>query len=311
MPAKRCHAVGLLLSSLALTGTVVAADDCPALEPAVHELLKTMADSAARGDYSGVVTLQRGNDIQVVELSHRVENGEATEVLSRLTGREVRILRSKHPTSCTHPGHELLIAARASSAGVCGLAASYRFHLDAGERIAGREALRLRVDPLDMYRYGYVFELDRETALMLKATTYSADQRVLEQFQFASLTMDDQPVEDAPAEVRVSHPHPDARAELRGGLPWQVAWVPEGFLATDAAPAASQRKSYTDGLAAFSVFLEPLNVAIKPGEGVERQGSTIAYTRGVTLRQRPVLITVVGEIPTNTARMVADSVRLQ
>jgi len=270
-----------------------------------------MADSAARGDYSGVVTLQQGNDMQVVELSHRVENGAATEVLSRLTGPEVRIRRSRHPTTCSHPGHELLVTAQASSAGVCGLAASYRFHLDSGERIAGREALRLRVDPLDMYRYGYVFELDRETALMLKATTYSADQRILERFQFASLTMEDRPVEDAPLELQVAHPHPDASEHLRGGLPWRVAWVPDGFLATDSAPAASQRKSFTDGLATFSVFLEPLDVAIKAGEGVERQGSTLAYTRGVTLGQRPLLITVVGEIPTNTARMVADSVRLQ
>ena len=82
-------------------------------------------------------------------------------------------------------------------------------------------------------------------------------------------------------------------------------------MATDSAPVESQRKSYTDGFASFSVFLEPLGVAIKPGEGVEREGSTVAYTRGVVLQQRPVLVTVVGEIPTNTARMVADSVRLR
>ena len=80
---------------------------------------------------------------------------------------------------------------------------------------------------------------------------------------------------------------------------------------TDKAPARSRRKSFTDGLASFSVFFESLPGAIKPGEGVEREGSTVAYTRGVILDQRPVLVTVLGEIPTNTARMVADSVRLQ
>jgi sigma-E factor negative regulatory protein RseB len=73
----------------------------------------------------------------------------------------------------------------------------------------------------------------------------------------------------------------------------------------------SPRKSYTDGLASFSVFLEPLSAAIKPGEGVQRAGSTVAYTRGRVLQQRPMLVTVLGEIPTNTARMVADSVRLR
>jgi sigma-E factor negative regulatory protein RseB len=161
-----------------------------------------------------------------------------------------------------------------------------------------------------MYRFGYVFEVDRDTALMLKSTTMSSDQRVLEQFQFASLTMSAAPVSDARVEHRAGHPHPDHPELAREGPEWEVAWLPAGFVATDAVPKRSPRKSYTDGFASFSVFLEPLGTAIKPGEGIARQGSTVAYTRGVILRQHPVLITVLGEVPTNTARMVADSVRL-
>ena len=38
------------------------------------------------------------------------------------------------------------------------------------------------------------------------------------------------------------------------------------------------------------------------------QGSTTSYTRGMRLGNQPVLITVIGEVPVNTARMVADSV---
>ena len=48
---------------------------------------------------------------------------------------------------------------------------------------------------------------------------------------------------------------------------------------------------------------------IRPGEGVVQQGSTLSYTRGMRLADRPVLVTVVGEVPVNTARMVADSLR--
>ena len=40
-----------------------------------------------------------------------------------------------------------------------------------------------------------------------------------------------------------------------------------------------------------------------------RDGSTVSYTRGMQLEGRPVLVTVIGEVPINTARMVADSVR--
>lgn len=294
-----------------MTVAGLASESCPALDPQVHRLLEAMSSKAAQGDYSGVVTLQRGSDMEVVELSHRVVDGRATEVLSRLTGQDARVRRSGHETGCMHPGHQLLRTAQAVDGGVCGLAASYRFRLSAGERIAGREAVKLRAEPMDMYRFGYVFELDRETALMLKATTVGADQRVLEQFQFASLAMQGSSVNDATTEHVAGHPHPRETPPPARGPAWALTWVPTGFLPTDASPATATRKSYTDGFASFSVFLEPLGVAIKPGEGVERQGSTVAYTRGVVLDQQPVLVTVLGEIPTNTARMVADSVRLR
>jgi sigma-E factor negative regulatory protein RseB len=234
--------------------------------------------------------------------------------------------------------------------GLCELARHYRFILSPGETIAGREALRLRAEPLDMYRFGHVFEVDRQFALMLRSTTLSADQRVLEQFQFASLDITAASEEvaavkstgDAAAETsaqvpvtdrgglsgeaaseradsreaggahQARHPHPQEVAQLRAsGRPWEVTWLPAGFVPTDAAPPSSPRKSYTDGLASFSVFLERLSRPLKPGEGVERQGSTVAYTRGMQLQGEPVLVTVLGEVPTNTARMVADSVRMR
>jgi sigma-E factor negative regulatory protein RseB len=286
-------------------------DQCPTLDPEVHRLLQAMASKAAHGDYSGVVTLQRGNDTQVMELRHSVVDGQATEVLSHPAGQDEEVLRSGHPGNVTQPGQQLLRAAGAVDGGVCGLAGSYRFRVGDGERIAGRDAIRLSVEPMDMYRFGYVFELDRDTAMMLKATTVSTDDRVLEQFQFASLSIagPDQALAQ-PEQPPASRGAPSS-ASAPSGPGWEPTWLPEGFLPTDAAMPESARKSFTDGLACFSVFLEPLRVAIKPGEGVERMGSTVAYTRGVMLRQQPMLITVLGEIPTNTARMVADSVRLQ
>ena len=83
-----------------------------------------------------------------------------------------------------------------------------------------------------------------------------------------------------------------------------AAWL----YATDAAADGTARRTYTDGLAVFSVFLEELGREIRPGEGVVRSGGTTSYTRGMDLTGQPVLITVIGEVPVNTARMVADSV---
>ena len=287
-----------------------ASDACAALDPQVRRLLAALSSSARRIDYHGVVTLQRGGDMQIMTLSHQVFDGQITQEFSRLTGQDAKVFRYAHPMDCMHPGHRLLHSVAMPNEGLCAVAASYRFRVANGERIAGREAVRLRVEPLDMYRFGYVFELDRDTALMLKSTTLASDQRVLEQFQFATLDLQSVPAAQATTHYEAAHPHP-RESGAGAGPSWRIAWLPAGFVPTDKAPARSRRKSFTDGLASFSVFFESLPGAIKPGEGVEREGSTVAYTRGVILDQRPVLVTVLGEIPTNTARMVADSVRLQ
>lgn len=300
--------LGALVPVSALGQTVI----CDAIEPEAQRMLEAMASGAVSVEFSGVVTLQRGGDMQIMEISHAVSGNQEMEQLARLTGQDAQFVRSGHPLSCLHPGHQLLKSGLGRRAGVCELAAHYRFRTAPGERIAGREAVRLRAEPRDMYRFGYVFDLDRESALMLRSATVAADQRVIEQYQFASIRLESVPT-SSPAEVehQAQHPHPDEVEHLRIGMAWDITWLPAGFVATDTAPPASQRKSYTDGLAAFSVFLEPLARPLKDGEGIERQGSTVAYTRGMRLQQQPVLVTVLGEIPTNTARMVADSVILR
>ncbi|MEO0436910.1 MAG: MucB/RseB C-terminal domain-containing protein [Pseudomonadota bacterium] len=300
--------LGIVLCTVAASAH---AQQCEQMDDRVRDLLRAMSSNSQQIDYNGVVTLQRGGDMQIMELTHTVSGGQATEAISRLTGQDARIERQAHPNDCMHPGHHLLRAEQENGGAVCSLVDNYQFRVSTGDRIAGREAVRLRVEPRDMYRFGYVFELDRDTALMLKSTTYSIDQQVLEQFQFASLSMEQGKETEAELQHQASHPHPHETRHLRTGPEWAVSWLPKGYVTTDAAPLSSERKSYTDGLSSFSVFLEPLQSAIKPGEGVERQGSTVAYTRGTLIGRRPVLVTVVGEIPTNTARMVADSVKMR
>jgi sigma-E factor negative regulatory protein RseB len=111
---------------------------------------------------------------------------------------------------------------------------------------------------------------------------------------------------------RAQHPQPASAESNTAALPrqeWGVHWLPRGFAATEARVAGEVRRTYTDGLAVFSIFLEELPTDIRPGEGVMRHGGTVSYTRGLQLADKPVLITVIGEVPVNTARMVADSVR--
>ena len=289
----------------------VRASTCPETDAEALSWLGKMSRSLHEVSYHGVVTLQRGDDMQVMQVSHSVADGRSSERLTRLTGQGAQVERIDHPLECLHPGDKLLQLGVDLQAGRCGIAEHYRFSVDTGERVAGRKAVRIRIEPRDMYRYGYVMELDRETGLLLKTQTIGRGGKVLEKFQFADLSYVGQVSEGA--EVNLIHQarHPQFEApvanDLSGGR-WVVNWVPRGFTATDNPEGNPGRRTYTDGLAVFSVFLEELGRELRPGEGVVRSGGTIAYTRGMSLAGRPVLVTVIGEVPVNTTRMVADSI---
>jgi sigma-E factor negative regulatory protein RseB len=306
-------AVALIMLSVAQASAAPSAMSagCPAADAEALAWLDKMSRSSHEVDYRGVVTFQRGDDMQVMQIAHSVAGGSSSEQMTRLTGQGAQVERADHPLECLHPGHKLLQIGVSLQSGVCGIAQHYRFGVADGERVAGRDAVRILVEPRDMYRYGYVMELDRETALLLKTSTIGRGAKVLERFQFADLSygQNDQSSAEVATVHRATHPNPgEPPAGESVGLDWSPHWLPSGFTLTDAAAVGDRRRTYTDGLAAFSVFLEPLRGDIQPGEGMARQGSTMSYTRGMTLDGRPVLVTVIGEVPVNTARMVADSV---
>ncbi len=301
----RLYPLGLLCASIAASAA------CPEADSQALAWLDKMSRSMQEVNYQGVVTLQRSNEMQVVQVAHSVDNGISSERLTQLTGQGAQVDREAHPLSCEHPGHRLLRVRDQIQSGDCGIAAQYRFHVADGERVAGRKSVRIGIEPRDMYRYGYRMALDRETGVLLKAEILGRGSRTLERFQFANLSYHT-PADDV-AQVNVehtaAHPHPHASVTYaRVSRPWQTGWVPNGFLPTDGSSGYDGRRSFTDGLAVFSVFVEEFERGLRPGEGLVQRGSTITYTRGMALAGAPVLVTVIGEIPVNTARMVADSV---
>jgi sigma-E factor negative regulatory protein RseB len=308
---KSSRALAALVICWAAATSQAQAITCPGADAEALAWLDRMSRSIHQVSYQGVVTFQRGDDMQVMQVSHSVSAGTTSERLTELTGQGAEVVRIDHPLECVHPGHKLLQVGADLQAGRCGVARYYRFKVATGERVAGRQAVRLRIEPGDMYRYGYIMELDRETGLLLKAETVGPGDATLEKFQFANLSYDarDASTADVSLVHKAIHPHPDhASTGETLQVDWSINWVPRGFTVTDTPAANARRKTYTDGLAVFSVFLEGLSREIRPGEGVARNGGTTSYTRGMSLGGQPVLVTVIGEVPVNTARMVADSV---
>jgi sigma-E factor negative regulatory protein RseB len=300
------------LVALTLTAARADAEACAAADADALAWLDKMSRSLQQVSYHGIVTFQRGDEIQAMQISHFIEDGVANERLTELTGHGAEVVRVDHPLDCVHPGNQLLQLGAALQAGDCGVAQYYRFGVVDGELVAGRRAVRIRIEPRDMYRYGYVLELDQDTGLLLKSATIGRGNKILESFQFASLSYSGEATAGDGANVvhQAQHPQPGAGVLSLGGAhpAWTVNWLPQGFTATDQPADVSMRRTFTDGLAVFSIFLEILSQDITPGEGVVRRGGTISYTRGMHMSGLPVLVTVIGEVPLNTARMVADSV---
>lgn len=304
-----------LLTAFALP---VQAQHCQDVDKKAIDWLDRMSHSLREVSYEGVFTYEHGNSMQAMRISHSVEDGAESEELTDLSGSRASIVRGAHPLDCVHPGHKLLRIGSAFSAetGDCGLGEFYRVRIAGEKRVAGRSAVVVQILPRDMYRYGYQMALDQETGLLLKSQTLAQDGKILERFQFADIKLGRPQSSGTRVDVIHHAGHPGAD-EKHSALPgsgvaegvWQVHWVPEGFTRTTEVDAGLSEKTFTDGLAVFSVYLEPGGQELAPGEGRARLGGTTAYTRGRELGGQPVLITVVGEVPINTARIVANEVR--
>ena len=180
--------------------------------------------------------------------------------------------------------------------GLCELAAYYGFASDPGQPVAGRQTYRLTVRPKDTLRLGYVMDVDQATHVPLRVVTLTSEGQLLERFEFAEFAA----LEKTP-ELQEATPV----LKVKQG-PHRLASLPPGFSIIASGHDPVEHWVLSDGLAALSIYIEPRPDKLSPGEGVVVTGATLAYTRGSFDRQ---LITVVGEVPLTTARLVAESVR--
>lgn len=190
----------------------------------------------------------------------------------------------------------------------------YDMRVVGDSRVAGRKAVVLLLTPKDQYRYGFELHLDRETGLPLKSLLLSEKGQLLERFQFTELST------TAPSDAALAASADCQAVRLKtadamADGAWHADWLPPGFTLTSAQMRHSEFSDapfaylmYGDGLARFSVFLEPLQGAA--ADDVRSQlGPTVAVSRRMTTTEGDVMVTVVGEIPLGTAERIALSMR--
>ncbi len=317
----------LLSSAFALESR--ASDNPP--ESPIRNLFEQMANAFSALNYDGTFVYSHGDSMETLRIVHSRDGDIERERIVRLDGPRLELIREGDKISCLHPAdwdgdinHRIPVGpfAKAFIRDFSELNHSYEFQNLGEDRIVGRDAVKVSIKPVDDLRYGYRVWIDKETGLLLKSLLLHKG-KVLERFQFTQLSLDEKiPDEELvvgiEGDVLVHYPVVSGSDPVVPTVSaWKLEWIPTGFRMSlqgirrngSESPAADTL-TYSDGMSAFSVFVESLEKS--PDDIVEeattQKGATVAVGRVVSVKDHKHLVTVVGEVPLTTARRLAASV---
>lgn len=193
------------------------------------------------------------------------------------------------------------------------LAPYYNFIPVGRTRIADRLCDVLRVVARDGTRYSYIVWVDTETKLPLRVDLLDRDGETLEQFRVISLSMGADVTQAMSELEKATLPPPlSIPAGEKANITWQATWLPEGFkeIASNRRPLPNvgtsiESRLYSDGLFSFSVNVNEASATQGNTDQLIRTGRRTLNTQ----YRNKAEITVVGELPPQTAKRIADSVK--
>lgn len=298
--------------------------------------LERMSQAARTLSYEGTfVYLQEGR-LETMRLVHAIDAAGEHERLVSLSGPRREVVRDRGQVTCYLPEKEALVAGHPVTPPGFPLNLPtqweqlrnvYDFRVLGLSRVAGLSARQLAILPRDGLRYGQHYWVAVDSGLLLRADTFDEQGEVLEQLEFTSLKVVEQPpLQQIPAQIpaqiqipaqtdgSVDKSSPDASSaasERPLPLHWHVTRLPAGFelelqrqhaFADDG--VVVDHLVYSDGLASVSIFIEPQRELPQESGVTSRRGSVNAYSR-LLGQQR---ITVLGEVPLATVKQIGDSI---
>lgn len=313
------------VSGVVMIGLAFAAASAEEAAPA--DWLNRMARAVQSTNYEGtVIRFREGSVEQVLRVVHVVADGVVREKFSVQEGSGLEIIRNGNDVQCILPDKQsvlvgewdnqsTLFSTLPSSEVRFGI--EYDVRLVREERVAGRKALLVAIQPHDDYRFGHRLWLDLETAFPLQTQLIGIEGDPIEAIKFVDITLDRE------IDARALQPSYDTAGfrwlnEPRRGVTRPVAndWVrgdlPAGFrlMSTHEEELPGNAETIThmlfsDGLASVSVFVEPHN-----GNEAEERSSTGA-SNSFSVAIGGFRVTAVGEVPAATAEQIARSMRFE
>ena len=281
-------------------------------------------------NYSGTFVYQHGGQSETSRIAHFVNSaGGVFEKLETLDGPVREVVRSNDQVTCYLPKSKTVLIEQRNARllpallpeNLSGINDSYNVRVGGTDRVAGYECQVIALEPRDKLRYGRQFCLESKSGLPLRVRTVNEKNDAVESFAFTELRIggrfDRDKVKSRYA-VKSRHWRIDRSAlnvtEKSAETGWVVLDQPPGFrklmeiqrsIAGRAGPVA--QIVFSDGLAAISVFIEPMPKEKAPQTTLTHQGAVNIYTRIYADR----MVTVLGEAPAATVMQIANSLELK
>jgi len=291
-----------------------------AQSPETLSWLRKIHEATQRLSYTGTFVYQNGMRSETSRITRYVDAAGDIEKLEVMDGVPREIVRTRDTVRCYLPESRVVKVDRRTERGfpalvperIMALARHYDLTLGETRRIAGYDCQAVELSPKDNLRYGYRLYADIGSGMLLRAVTLDPEGNEVENFTFTQLTLGNV-TRDM---VKPRHAVRDWRVENSGAElarldGWGLAAELPGFRkVTELRRRLGESRPvgqmvYSDGLAAVSVFIEPLEARRDPiRTGLSRMGAIHIYTREVANH----MVTVVGEAPASSVQRIADSV---
>lgn len=294
--------------------------------PDAMALLRRIYQATEKLSYAGTFVYQQGDRAETSRITRVTGAGGDIERVEVLDGVPREIVRTRDTVRCYLPeSHTVKVEPRTDQRAFPGmlpeqiteLARNYTIARGQPKRIAGFDCESVTLTPKDDLRYGYRLWADLGSGMLLKALTFSQKGETIEQFTFTQLAIGNVPR----GQAKTRHAARNWRIEDAAVTPanlaqsgWTVAAELPGFRKVievrrklgESRPVGQM--VYSDGLAAVSVFIEPMAgraETVRPG--LSSLGAFHIYTREVANH----IVTVVGEAPAASVQRIANTVEFK
>lgn len=318
---RRIATATLVVAAACWTGAALAQS-----QPDALTLLQRMYTATQKLNYSGTFIYQYGDHSETSRVTRLVDHGTIYERVETLDGVPREIVRVNDEVKWYLPTTMTVKIDRKQVAKpfpgmlpdqIQSIGAYYNVRKGESERIAGYDCQSIVLEPKDSMRYAHKLWADVGTGMLVKAKTYNEKGEPLEQFFFTDLRIGGRIERDA---VRSKYAGKNGTWRVENlamnevnlaASGWLVKSLPAGY-----SKVTEMQGSFggvpsvahivlSDGLAAASIFIEPMADRPQPPQlGLSRKGAMNVYTR----RVEEFLVTVVGEMPAEGVRFIANQV---